>query len=312
MDRIRDLFGGLYAAMANIAAAPDPGQAAFQLVQRRVKDPNNDAFGALRADSAVRPEPVRTIMNDIAASTWSALLKQAHDYVDGVWTREVVPICQGVIFQRYPLYAAATDDVPIKDFGDFFRPGGVIDDFYQKYLSPLVVDRRTGLAPATIDGVATPIRPDALAQFQRAREIRGAFFSGAGSAPSVKFSIKPVFLDPNLLRATFLMDGKEIVYRHEQPRAYDLEWPTRTEASTASVTLTAIDGKEERIERTGPWALFRLVDASRLASRGASDRFTITIGKPDGPNITYELRAASVSNPFSLSVLRSFRCPDNL
>jgi type VI secretion system protein ImpL len=121
MDRIRDLFGGLYAAMANIAAAPDPGQAAFQLVQRRVKDPNNDAFGALRADSAVRPEPVRTIMNDIAASTWGALLKQAHDYVDGVWTREVVPICQGVIFQRYPLYAAATDDVPIKDFGDFFR-----------------------------------------------------------------------------------------------------------------------------------------------------------------------------------------------
>ncbi|MCK9908475.1 type VI secretion system membrane subunit TssM [Microbacteriaceae bacterium K1510] len=312
MDRVRDLFGGLYAVLANVATAPDPGQAAFQMVQRRVKDQSNDAFGALRADSAIRPEPVRTIMNDIAMSTWQALLKQAHEYVDAVWTREVVPVCQGVIFQRYPMYASATEDVTLKDFGDFFRPGGVVDDFFQKYLSALVVDRRTGLAPASIDGATAPLRTDALAQFQRAREIRNAFFSGSGSAPAVKFSIKPVFLDPSLLRATFVMDGKEVVYRHEQPRAYDLEWPTRTEASTASVTLADLEGKEEKVERSGPWALFRLVDASQLSSRGATDRFTITIGKADGPKVTYELRAASVTNPFSLSVLRSFRCPDNL
>ncbi|MGY3622022.1 type VI secretion system membrane subunit TssM [Bradyrhizobium sp. USDA 10063] len=312
MDHIRDLFGGLSAAMASIATAPDPGEAAFQLVRRRVKDPKNDAFGALRADSALRPQPLRTIMNDIALAAWSVLLKQAHDYVDAVWAREVVPVCQAAIFQRYPLFASASEDVTLKDFGDFFRPGGVIDDFFQRYLSPLVIERRTGLVPATIDGAAAPIRADALAQFQRAREIRKAFFNGSGSAPAVKFSIKPVFLDPNLLRATFVIDGKEIIYRHEAPRAYDLEWPTRTDASTTSVTLAAADGTEERVERSGPWALFRLVDTSRLSSRGTSDRFTITIGKPDKPNVTYELRAASVSNPFSLSVLRSFRCPDNL
>jgi type VI secretion system protein ImpL len=312
MARIRDLLGGIYAIMSNIATAPEPTQAAFQLVQRRVKDPNNDAFGALRADSAQRPEPVRAIMHDIADYTWTALLKEAHDYVDSVWTREVLPVCQGVIFQRYPLYASGTEDITLKDFGDFFRPGGIVDDFYEKYMSTLVVNRRTGLVPARIDGIAVPMRADALNQFQRAREIRTAFFSGSGSAPSVKFALKPVFLDANVLRATFVMDGKEIVYRHELPRAYDLEWPTRTEASTASVTLTLIDGKEEKVERSGPWALFRLVDASQLSSQGTADRFTFTIGKAAGAHISYELRAASVSNPFSLSVLRAYRCPDNL
>ncbi|MGY3396419.1 type VI secretion system protein ImpL [Bradyrhizobium sp. USDA 3311] len=312
MDHIRDLFGGLYATMVNIATAPDPGRAAFQLVQRHVKDPSNDAFGALRADSALRPDLVRTTMNDITFSTWSILLDQAHDYVNAVWKREVVPVCEAVIFQRYPVYATATEDITLKDFSDFFRPGGVLDDFFRKYLSPLVVEGRNGLALATIDGATAPILADALAQFQRAREMRKAFFSGAGSAPAMKFSVKPVYLASKLLHATFVMDGKEIVYRHEAPRAYELEWPTRSDASTASVTLAAVDGTEEKIERSGPWALFRLVDASRLSSRGASDRFTITIGRPDRPKVTYELRAESVSNPFSLSVLRSFRCPNNL
>lgn len=240
------------------------------------------------------------------------MLKRAHDHVDTVWTHEVIPVCQGIIFQRYPVFELASEDMSLKDFGDFFRPGGIVDDFSQKYLSPLVVDRRTGLAPATIDGADAPIRADALIQFQRARQIRNAFFGSPGFAPAVKFSIKPVYLSPKLMGATFVLDGKEIAYRHEAPRAYEFEWPTRSDASIASITLTAADKTEERIERSGPWALFRLLDASQLASGGASDRFAMTIGKPDGTSVTYELRAASVSNPFSLSVLRSFRCPDSL
>ncbi|WP_198024877.1 type VI secretion system membrane subunit TssM [Bradyrhizobium sp. Cp5.3] len=312
MDRIRDLFGGLYATMAGIATAPDPGQAAFQLVQRRVKNPGNDALGALRADSALRPELVRTIMNDILLSVWSILLHEAHGHANAVWTQEVVPVCQAGVYQRYPLFAAAIEDVTLKDFSDLFRPGGILDDFFQKYLSPFVVENRTGLGSATIDGAAAPIHADALAQFQRAREIRKSFFSGSGSAPAVKFSIKPVYLASRLLRATFVMDGKEIVYRHEAPRTYDLEWPTRTEASSTSVILAAVDGSEDKIERSGPWALFRLVDASRPSSRGTPDRFAIMIGEPDRPNVTYELRGESVSNPFSLNALRSFRCPDKI
>ncbi|MGY3609359.1 MULTISPECIES: type VI secretion system membrane subunit TssM [unclassified Bradyrhizobium] len=312
MDHIRDLFGSLYATMANIATAPDPGQAAFQLFQRRIKDPANDAFGTLRADSALRPELVRTIMNDVALSTWSVLLREAHGHVDTVWTRDVAPSCQVAIYQRYPLFAAATEDVTLKDFGDLFRPGGVLDDYFQKYLSPFVIEGRTGLGLAAIDGVAAPIHTDALNQFQRAREIRKSFFSGSGSVPVVKLSIKPVYLASKFLRATFVVDGKEIVYRHEAPRAYDLEWPSRTDTSTASVALASLDETEERIERSGPWALFHLIDALRPTSRGTPDRFTITIGRSDRPDATFELRAESVSNPFNLGALRSFRCPDHL
>ncbi len=102
--RIRDLFGGLFASMSGIATAPDPNQASFEMVQRRVKDPNADAVGALRADSPQRPDPIRTVETEIVASSWSALLKLGYEHVNNAWKRDVVPLCEGVIFQRYPMF----------------------------------------------------------------------------------------------------------------------------------------------------------------------------------------------------------------
>jgi type VI secretion system protein ImpL len=310
--RIRELISGIYGSLNGIANAPDPGQAAYQVLARRVRDPATDVFGQLRIDSALRPEPVRTIMLDLANAAWGSLLGRAVGYVSDAWRREVLPQCEATLFNRYPIYPGATEEMALKDFGDMFRPGGVIEEFFNKYMSPLVVDQRRGYQPARIDGVPLPLRPDGLAQFQRARAIRQAFFTGSGSAPGIKFAVRPGFMSPGVLRSVLSVDGKDIVYRHEQPRSYDLEWPTRTESSTVSVVLTAIDGRETRLERSGAWALFRLVDASGLAGRGASDQFAFTVGTPDGPRITYELKAASASNPFSLSVLRAFRCPDQL
>lgn len=309
--RVRELFSGVYGALSNVANAPDPRQAAYQLVVQR-KNQSADALAQLRADSALRPEPVRGIMRELANGSWSSVLASGLGHVNEAWRRDVLPVCQGALDQRYPMFADGRDDVALRDFGDFFRPGGLIDDFFAKYLSPFVVDQRTGFAPAVVDGVALPLNSEALAQFARARTIKAAFFVGAGAAPSVKFSLRPSFLDSRLLRATFSMDGRDIVYRHEAPRSYDLEWPTRSDASTVSVVLTDLAGKDTRIDRNGAWALFRLVDGSGLGARGGADQLSMTINGEAGTKVVYQLRASSINNPFSLGVLRAFRCPDQL
>lgn len=311
IGRVRELFSGVYGAMSNVANAPDPRQAAYQMVVSR-KSSGPDPLAQLRADSALRPDPVRGIMRDVANGSWSSVLGGGLGHVNEAWRREVLPVCQGALDQRYPMFGDGRDEVSLRDFGDFFRPGGLMDDFFQKYLSPFVVDQRTGYAPAVVDGAALPLRTEALQQFSRARAIRAAFFTGTGAAPSVKFSLRPSFLDPRLLRATLSIDGRDLVYRHEATRAYDLEWPTRSEASTVSVTLTDLNGKDTRVERTGAWALFRLVDAGNLSARGGADQFAMTINGEGGTRVSYQLRASGINNPFSLGVLRAFRCPDAL
>jgi type VI secretion system protein ImpL len=310
--RVRELLSNLYGTMGGVANAPDPKQAAYQLLQRRIRDPSQDVFATLRSDSALRPEPVRSILREITSASWSSLLGLAYDYMNDAWRRQVLPVCEGSIAQRYPVFANASEDMAVRDFSDFFRSGGVLDEFFKNFLEPVVVDQRNGYGAARIDGVALPLRPETLAQFNRARNIRRAFFPTPGQPPSVRFSLRPAFLHPQVLRATLTLDGRDIVYRHEQPRAYDIEWPARAETSTVSVVLTLTNGQEQRVERSGPWALFRLADASGLATRGTTDRFQFTVGEANGPRIVYDLRASSVTNPFSLDSLRSFRCPDSL
>ena len=310
--KVRDDFAKLFGTMSDVANAPEPRLAANQLLQNRVKDPTSDLFSNLRSLSAQSPAPVKTILRDVTNSSWAILLALTYDYVNSAWQREVVPVCAGALFERYPLFETGKDDVSLHDFGDMFRPGGIIDSFFSKYMSPLVTDQRNGFAAARLDGLVIPFKSESLAQFQRARLIRQSFFNGTGSAPGTKFSLRPIYLGPELLRSTLRADAQEIVYRHEPPRSFDLEWPTRSDASTVSVTLTKLDGTETKVDASGPWALFRLVDAAQIASRGASDRFTLTVGQAAETQVKYELHAGSVTNPFSLDALRRFRCPDAL
>lgn len=311
MARVRELFSGAYGSLSNVANAPDPKQAAYQVVSRR-REQGADALGLLRSDSALRPEPVRSVMRAVASLSASSVVGESLGFVNDAWRRDVLPQCQAALDQRYPLFANAKEEVSLRDFSDMFRPGGLIDEFFQKNVAPFVIEQRNGFAPVVADGAPLPLKADALAQFYRARAIRNAFFSGSGAAPALKFSLRPSFLDPKFLRATLSIDGRDIVYRHEATRSYDLEWPTKTDASTVVVALTDLDGKETRIERSGAWALFRMVDGSSLSARGGADQFTITVTGEGGARVVYQLRAASVNNPFNLGALRSFRCPDAL
>jgi type VI secretion system protein ImpL len=64
------------------------------------------------------------------------------------------------------------------------------------------------------------------------------------------------------------------------------------------------------ITKNGPWSIFRLFDEGRIRAV-QSDRFTVTFNV-GGRSATFELRAGSVNNPFSMPALRDFRCPDSL
>ncbi len=310
LGRIRDLLSNVYGVMSGVANAPQPPVAAFQIVAARVKDQKNDAFAALRADSALRPEPVRTILQVVDDSAWSTLLALAYQNVNQAWKQDVLPVCESAIARRYPIYADAKDEVTLNDFTDFFRPGGTLDTFFTQYMAGFVVDQRGTYVPVTVDGSRVPVSQAALSQFSRARQIREAFFPGKGPTLLVKFSVRPTFLSPNVLRATLTVDGNDIVYRHEAPRSYDLEWPTRSDASTVSVTLSPVEGTDTKVQRSGPWALFRFISAS--SPRGRSDRQSFTVNGPDGASVTYDLRSGSVNSPFNLGALASFRCPDDL
>lgn len=310
LARIRDLVSNVYGVLSGVANASQPPVAAFQIISNQGRNPGNDAFTALRTDSALRPEPVRGVLQSMADNAWATLMGLARDNVNQAWKQDVLPVCESAIARRYPVYGDGRDDITLSDFTDFFRPGGTIDSFFQQYMAPFVTERRGAYVPLNGDGARSLLNADTLAQFNRARQIREAFFPNKGPTLLVKYGVRPIFLSPNVLRATLTIDGTDIVYRHEAPRTYDMEWPTKGEASTVTVTLTPVDGRETQVQRSGPWALFRFISGFGARSRG--DIQGVKVQGPDGQSVSYEFRAASVNSAFALGALRGFRCPDEL
>ena len=161
---------------------------------------------------------------------------------------------------------------------------------------------RAGTAPLGIPD-------DVLVQFQRAAQIRDALFRAGGRDVSVRFSVKPISLDPALTQFTLDIDGQQLVTTPGAPRTMEFLWPSGKGTAQAHVEFTPPGSPGA--SASGPWALLRLMDAAQLQPTAQPDRFRITFDS-DGRKAVLELNASSVVNPFRRGLLDQFRCPDRL
>jgi len=70
-------------------------------------------------------------------------------------------------------------------------------------------------------------------------------------------------------------------------------------------------GEPTVIEQDGPWALFRVLQASGLKRSTGADRYIATFAVADR-SASFEIRANSVINSFANNQLEAFRCPPKL
>jgi type VI secretion system protein ImpL len=86
-----------------------------------------------------------------------------------------------------------------------------------------------------------------------------------------------------------------------------VDWPgLATNYAAVTVTSEIPSQQPATIQRTGPWALFRLVEAGAPVPRGDKIVVTYIVG---GRTLGYTIGAGSGLNPFTLPALREFRCP---
>lgn len=311
LDRVQQLFGDLYGNVSGVVTAPDPKKAAFDFVSQRAKTPTSDAFTSLRAESAVKPEPVRSLVLSIVNRTWQLMMEASYGYINGRWQDQVVPVCNAIMAGRYPFSPSSEEDVGLQDFTDLLGPAGVIDAFFTDYLAPFITVRGRQYAEIKAQGTGLGLSSTSLAQLSIAQTIREAFFAKSGTAPETKFTIQPTFLDPKALKSNLKLDDEQIVYRHGPERARNFSWPSKLDASVAELSITLLDNSKKTLERNGTWAIFRMLTASGLSKARGRDQFVFFI-ETEGVKASYRLNAGSVTNPFNLGLYSSFRCPPAL
>ena len=276
---------------------------------------------ALRNNASRMPPPFSDMLRgaaaefegSIAASTAGQLLQSLRD--------QVTPVCQQTITNRYPFVRGSNQEVPLGDFAKLFSPNGIIDKFFAQFLAPYADTSRPDWTWRKDSPVGRSLSADTLKQFQNAAYIRDAFFQTGGSVPQVLLAIKPPrAAGPGVDIKTEI--GGTIIASPSAPAAASafsapspppstatsaVQWPgpsARTAISVSSET-----GPPSVLERTGPWSLFRMLEAGSLTAKGETASASFIVA---GNELNYQISTGSVRNPFNLATLREFRCPSGI
>ncbi|MFL5107243.1 MAG: type VI secretion system membrane subunit TssM [Xanthobacteraceae bacterium] len=286
---------------------------------------------SLRTNAARLPPPFSDMMRqavgefegNVAESTAGQILVALRD--------QVIPACQQTITNRYPFMRGSEREVPLADFARLFSPNGILDGFFKQHLASYADTSKPQWTWRNDSAVARTFTPGAIRDFQRAAEIRDAYFQSGGNLPMVSLAVKPSAIAGPNATAKFEVGGTSVSSPVTTPPApppafgapaappppppppqsgspVAVQWPGPS-PRTAIVVQTDTNVPPSVLERSGPWSLFRMLEAGSLQLRGETASATFIVG---GRELQYQITSASSRNPLNLSALREFRCPTGI
>jgi type VI secretion system protein ImpL len=277
---------------------------------------------ALRTNAARLPPPFSDMLRgavgefegNVAASTAGQILVALRD--------QVVPACQQTITNRYPFTRGSEREVPLADFSRLFSPNGSLDGFFKQYLAPYADTSKSQWTWRSDSAVARSFLPGTIRDFQRAAEIRDAFFQSGGNLPMVSLAVKPSAIAGPNATAKFEIGGTGVASPAAPAPMFPgspappappaspvtVQWPGPS-PRTAITVHTDANVPPSVLERSGAWSMFRMLEAGSLQLRGETATTTFIVG---GRELQYQITSASARNPLNLAALREFRCPTGI
>jgi type VI secretion system protein ImpL len=291
-------LGALANELQTVAASPDPEAALL------ARGGLPQLTGQLANVAKILPDPVDDWLTGLAGDTISVTRDAVVEQLNARWRADVLPFCTNATAGRYPFEAGSVIDVTLADFQRVFGLGGLMDTFTKTHLEQYI---------------DTTVRPwqwrsdfglpaESLVPFEKARSIRDSLFPG-GAGPIMAFSLEPKDLSANASRVTLNVDGQQLVYFNSAARPVPMTWPGKDGTNLISLSFSPVDGTGEVLtSETGDWAWLRLIRKGRLQATDRPELFNLTLSA-GGFSARFELAAASVENPFDLTMFGNFRCP---
>ena len=257
------------------------------------------------------PQPVSRWFASIAASGTALRGGSPRAQLAAVFNASGGPaeICPATVNGRYPFVPGVADDVSIAEFSRLFAPGGSLDGFLNTLLRPYIDMSALPWRPQAADGVAAPITPSDLLQFQHAADIRDMFFAAGSTRPSIRFDVTPISLDRATHQVMLDIAGTTVTATHDPPRATQISWPGPSQAEPARLMFDPPTANpSSTLQEYGPWAIFRLFSHAILQRESAQDHYMLTF-RLGSRTVAFDLHASAGLKPFVTKVLQDFRCP---
>jgi type VI secretion system protein ImpL len=285
-----------------LVLAENPAQARQAITQVEVQ------VASLRANATRLPQPLAGMADKVAKDAAGDATTSSLAQIADAMAQDVTGPCQQIVANRYPFYKSDRD-VPIADFAKLFAPGGAIDRFFSANLEPLV-NRGGKWVWKPNPNMPRKLSDMTLRQFQQAAEIRDAFFPTGGNVPNFTMEVKPLTLSSDAQTATLSINGANVVAQQgANNAATNLQWPGAGAGAASIVMAPDMPDRKSTLERTGAWALFRLIDAGSSIQNGNAFKVSFIVF---GREVSYQFTSSSLINPLSMPSLRQFKCPNGL
>lgn len=268
----------------------------------------SQALTALTRTNAGAPAAIATMNSAVETEFRTAAENATLADLNRALNDEVTQFCKNEIAPFYPFSGGSARHLSPSIFGQFFGPGGKMDQFYSQHLAPYVIRQSDGLRADPGTAVGQRLSGSALAQFDRAQKIQRAFFASGSNTPEVNMSIKHVTSSPGVGLATLTIHGKSIPTQPDSTPA-GFTWPGETAGVAIELIPTRLGNQASFDFSQGRWDIAKwLADGSpKVQGNVVTVRYTIK-----GQSITYRIEFDSSTVPFLMRELRDFTCPTSL
>lgn len=294
------------AALGDVALYLD---AAASARQNGTPPPPAGALSKVRLEGEGAPAPLQDVLKQIDASGTGLTAGSERERLNALWTAGPGPYCQRAASGRYPIVRSSVADIRPDNFAKLFGPAGLIDDFFQKNLVQHVdmsgsrwrwrtsaASSALGMSQATLD------------TFQRAAQIRDAWFPNGERLASLRFDLGTEALDPGIAKLVLDIDGQQLLAGPDSGASFQLP----SGKGNGKVRLESFMGSgQTTLQREGPWAWLRMLDQAVVTPTPQAERFKVTFNL-EGKTVAFDMTASSVVNPFRRAPLEQFRCIDTL
>lgn len=270
--------------------------------------PPIDTVTRIRAEAGALPPIVAQSFDSLATTAAQKITASQRSNIGASLDTNIGQFCRRATLGRYPFMRTSNRDVTPDDFAKLFAQGGLMDEFFQRQLLPMVDTATTPWSfKRNIDG--SPVAGSgSLEPFQQANTIRDVFFRNGARTPSLRIDIKPVELDSRINQITLDIDGQSLRYAHGPQVPTTVTWPGPRGSNQVRLQFSPALSSNNGLLTEGPWALHRLLDRAQITPGSVPERFT-AVFVIDGRRAVFEFSASSIQNPFRLGAIDRFECP---
>ena len=271
-----------------------------------------DLTRTLREEALNLPDPVSDWFGAFAVRMTQLTAVDTRSRVQRQWSSQILPVCRELTGQRFPFRAGSGEDLSLQEFGRLFGHGGLIEEFFEDNLATYAETNTSPWRWKPRRPGAPELSAASIRQFERADQIRQAFFTEGGQRPVFQLDLRPVEMDDSISRLTLTVGDQSVEYFHGPVRFTTIRWPDANGSTAVRLQFDppAASGRSS-VAGDGPWSLLRFLEQFPKQP-GSSPESLIVDFELGGRTATYEIRAQTLMNPLTEDLIERFECPSRL